>query len=135
MTRVEFYILDSDTTEQRLACVQRLVLQTLGRGKSIHIHTGCASETGQLVRQFQHLREADNITIDHKGEPAPDINVLINMSAEVPFFFSQFETTIEVLHDETQTREMGRERYRYYQERGYPLFHNKVAQEAQLELV
>ena len=135
MTRIEFYILDSDTTEERLACVQRLVMQTLSRGKSIHIHTGCATETRQIIRQFQHLQEADDITIDHKGLPAQDINVLVNMSAEVPFFFSRFETTIEVVHDDTQTRELGRERYRYYQERGYPLFHNKVVQEAQLELV
>ncbi len=135
MTRVEFYILDSANTDERLAWVQRLVLQTLGRGKSVHIHTSCASDTRHLIREFQHLREADHITIDHKGEPEPDIQVLLNMSAEVPFFFSRFETMLEVVHDEQQTREMGRERYRYYQERGYPLFHNKVKQEAQLELV
>ncbi len=135
MTRVEFYILDSSDSADRIACIQRLVLQTLARGKSIHIHTACAVDTRQLIGEFEHLSDADHITIDHKGEPEPNTNVLLNMSAEVPFFFSRFETTLEVVHDETQTRELGRERYRYYQERGYPLFHNKVKAEAQLALV
>lgn len=47
--------------------------------------------------------------------------VLINLSAEVPLFFSRFERVAEIVAGGDQARAHGRERYRFYRERGYQL--------------
>lgn len=133
MTNIQFYILASTDLKDRWAYARRLVVQTLMRGKTVHIHTSCAADTRHFIEYFL---DADNsgerITIDHKGEPDADQQVLLNLSAEVPHFFSSFETTLEVVHSEKNTRDIGRERYRYYQQRGYPLRHYDIQPELEL---
>jgi len=132
MTYIQFYILASDKIEDRWHYTQRLVSQTLRSGKSVHIHTACSQDTRALIERLEsNASDADELVfVDHKGEPEADRQVLINLSEEVPHFFSSFETTLEVIHAEPKAKAVGRERYRYYQDRGYPLRH----QEIQLEL-
>jgi DNA polymerase-3 subunit chi len=150
MTYIQFYILASDKIEDRWHYTQRLVSQSLRRGKSVHIHTACASDTRLLIERLEEgvlekclaTRSSANgrsaneksdidemVFVDHKGEPDADRDVLINLSEEVPHFFSSFETTLEVIHDEPKAKAVGRERYRYYQERGYPLKHQDIQPE------
>lgn len=58
-------------------------------------------------------------------EPVRTDAVLINLASEVPVFFSRFERTLEVIDGQDSIRLDGRARYRFYQERGYPLkYHN-----------
>jgi len=132
MTYIQFYILASDKIEDRWHYAQRLVSQSVRGGKSVHVHTACSNDTRALIEQMEgNSIEADELVfVNHDGEPDADRQVLINLSDEVPYFFSSFETTLEVIHAEPKAKAVGRERYRYYQERGYPLRH----QEIQLEL-
>lgn len=134
MTNIQFYILASAEVGDRWAYARRLVVQTLMRGKTVHIHTSCAADTRMLMAYFLDADSSggERITIDHKGEPDAGQLVLLNLSAEVPHFFSSFETTLEVVHSEKTTRDLGRERYRYYQERGYPLRHYDIQPELDL---
>ncbi|MDR0250131.1 MAG: DNA polymerase III subunit chi [Burkholderiales bacterium] len=61
------------------------------------------------------------ILIDHIAEHDGPAAVLINTQAALPPFFSRFERLAEVVGcDETALAE-GRQRYRFYQERGYEL--------------
>lgn len=129
MTRIEFFILLDTEQDDKIAYGQRLVLQSLARGQSVHVHTACASDTRAMILEFQQVENADRLSVDHKGEPEADPQVLINLAAEVPYFFSRFDVTYEVVHDEARARAMARERYRYYQERGYPLFHHEIQPE------
>ena len=46
---------------------------------------------------------------------------LLNLSDEVPSGFSRFEELIEIVSIEDADRLPGRERFRFYRERGYPL--------------
>lgn len=144
MTYIQFYILASDKIEDRWHYTQRLVSQSVRRGKSVHIHTACADDTHLLLQRLEGSSpEGSNndsdemVFVDHKGlDPTGESNtnrqVLINLSAEVPYFFSSFETTLEIIHDEPQAKAVGRERYRYYQERGYPLKHQDIQPELAL---
>jgi len=132
MTYIQFYILASDKIEDRWHYTQRLVIQSLHAGKSVHIHTASSKDTRVLIEQLETCagNADESVFVDHKGEPESDRQVLINLSEDVPHFFSSFETTLEVIHSEPQAKAVGRERYRYYQERGYPLKHHDI----QLEL-
>lgn len=128
MTRIQFYILASETLEDRWHYAQRLILQSLHSGKSVYVHTACSRDTRMLQDKLENnVPERDErVLVDHRGEPESERHVLVNLSEEVPYFFSSFETTLEVIHDEPAAKAVARERYRYYQERGYPLHHHEI---------
>ena len=48
-------------------------------------------------------------------------DVLVNLTDTVPLFFSRFERVVELIGATDGERALGRERYRFYRDRGYPL--------------
>jgi DNA polymerase-3 subunit chi len=52
---------------------------------------------------------------------------LVHLGHQVAPGFERFERLIEVVGDETAQVEAARARWRYYEERGYPLHHIKAA--------
>jgi DNA polymerase III subunit chi len=54
-------------------------------------------------------------------ERAPHHRVLVNLGAAVPAQFARFERLLEVIGDAPDELASGRERYRYYRDRGYAL--------------
>ena len=61
------------------------------------------------------------VVIGHQAEQCKEQDVLINLCAEVPTFFSRFERVAEIIDKEPQVISAGRERFRFYRDRGYPL--------------
>lgn len=53
----------------------------------------------------------------------PHHQILINLSNESMTEFAQFERVIEIVSKEEQDIVAGRERYKFYKQRGYPLNH------------
>jgi len=134
VTTVQFYIIDSDDTAEQFSYALQLALKHLSLGKHLHIHTRTAQDTRQMQLLFaDKLSHGDErLSIDHKGEPENTREVLLNLSADVPHFFSSFSMTLEIFCTGSNGKEMARERYRYYKSRGYPLLHCEVP--AQLAL-
>ncbi|MDZ4251982.1 MAG: DNA polymerase III subunit chi [Sulfuritalea sp.] len=52
---------------------------------------------------------------------------LLNLSDEVPSGFSRFKELIEIVSIEAADRLPGRERFRFYRERGYPLENRDIS--------
>jgi DNA polymerase-3 subunit chi len=52
--------------------------------------------------------------------------VLINLGEDVPTYFSRFERVMETTGINDSERSAARERYRFYQERGYALNTHKI---------
>jgi DNA polymerase-3 subunit chi len=52
--------------------------------------------------------------------------VLVNLAPQVPEFFSRYERVAEVVDANAERRELSRERYRFYRDRGYKLNTLKV---------
>ncbi|MES9977893.1 MAG: DNA polymerase III subunit chi, partial [Candidatus Thiodiazotropha sp. 6PLUC5] len=61
------------------------------------------------------------VIITHQQDAGAEKDVLINLSQEVPNFFSRFERVAEVIDQEPPVVTAGRERFRFYRDRGYPL--------------
>jgi DNA polymerase-3 subunit chi len=61
---------------------------------------------------------ADSDTVD-----LPHHQVLINLSTSAPAHFARFERLLEIVSLDEADKSAGRERYRFYQQRGYPLTH------------
>jgi DNA polymerase-3 subunit chi len=53
-------------------------------------------------------------------EPTSD-QVLLNLRAERPAFFGRFERLVEIVSDDEDDRVSGRERWKFYRDRGYEI--------------
>lgn len=57
------------------------------------------------------------------AQELPHHQVLVNLSRETPAHFARFERMFEIVSTDEDDLLAGRERYRQYQQRGYPLTH------------
>ncbi len=141
MTRIDFYVLDSDVPARRLDVVCKLTEKAATANERVLIHADDEGLLKMLDEKLWTFRansfvghdivegETGHDNCQHRGvqlstgAPANDRSLLINLAMEVPHFFSRFERTLEIV-DQTETvRDAGRARYRFYQSRGYPLKH------------
>jgi DNA polymerase-3 subunit chi len=53
----------------------------------------------------------------------PHHEILINLAPVTPAHFARFERMFEIISSDDVDKAAGRERYRFYQQRGYPLTH------------
>lgn len=65
--------------------------------------------------------EETPVGIGADTEPAAGYDLMINLTDSVPEFFSRFERVVETTGIDEQQRKLARDRYRFYQERGYAL--------------
>ena len=61
------------------------------------------------------------ILVDHAADHEGPAAVLINLHPSPPPFFSRFERLVEIVGRDDDDAATGRERYRFYRERGYEL--------------
>lgn len=136
MTRVDFYISPNvaPTTRQQLAC--RIAEKAYLKQHQVYLHVPSAEVATQLDTllwifragsfiphaQLQDPHAKDCPVVIGYGEPPSEVHdVLINLADEVPGFFSRFSRVAEIISGDDPTRSKGRERYKFYRERGYPL--------------
>lgn len=135
MTRVDFYIVQGgDTALPLVAC--RLTEKAYRHGHRVYIHTRDVTQAQRLDTLLWTFRAGSFVphalaetpcedttpVFIGADEPAEGLSdVLINLSTDLPLFFSRFERVAEVVADDERARERARERYRFYRERGYPL--------------
>lgn len=58
--------------------------------------------------------------------------LLINMASDVPLFFSHFERVAEIIDQSPEQKQIGRERYRFYRDRGYDLQSHNIAASSEI---
>ncbi len=130
MTVIDFY----HSAEDRLAVVARLVAKEAAARTPLRILTPDEATTDKLdrllwiapatgflphCRMDSPLAAATPVWIDHRLEHAGAATLLVNLHAEPPPFFSRFERLAEVVG--TDDVAAGRQRFRFYRERGYEL--------------
>lgn len=136
MTQVDFYILPEAQGEGRELFACRLAEKAYHLGHFLYIHAGDqeqARRVDELLWTFKPgsfiphgLASGDNggeerIIIGHAGEPPLETDVLINLSPSVPMFFSRFLRVAEIIAGDEEQKRLGRERFRFYRDRGYPM--------------
>lgn len=73
------------------------------------------------VRCGHPLAHQTPILIGDSADEIRSADLLINLSPDWPPCFSRFERLIEVVAQDADDRQAARQRYRFYQERGYAL--------------
>lgn len=134
MTRVDFYFNADDKAE----VARKLAAKAYQAGQCALLYTADdkladALDEGLWAAQqlsfIPHVRSGHPqaaetpILIGASDEGLKAHDLLINLDPERPPLFSRFERLIEIVARDEVDRERARERYRFYQERGYAL-HN-----------
>ncbi|MDA1076781.1 MAG: DNA polymerase III subunit chi [Proteobacteria bacterium] len=138
MTRVDFYILkDLDTSARhRFAC--RLACKATNGGTPVYMNASDQAMAGEIddllwvypdQRMIPHgvqgtgLADGSAVVIGH-GLPKQADGLMINLCDEVPGYFGRFERVAEIVVE--ANREAGRQAYKFYRDRGFPLYHHDL---------
>ncbi len=138
MTRIDFHVNAPD----RLLYACRLVRKAWRSGQRVVV---CCDDPARLAafdtalwtfapEEFvPHVMASDPlasetpVVLSASGEAAPWHDVLVNLGDGPPAGFSRFGRLLEVVGDDGRDRDLGRARYRFYRDRGYPLGTHDVA--------
>lgn len=133
MTRIDFYVIQSGSAEAT-AC--RLAEKAYKLGHRIYIHTRSPEDSARMDDLLWTFRggsfvphgvhpvgedESAPVLVGHDDVPEGECDVLVNLAADVPTFFSRFERVAEVVGSDKASKEQARERFRFYRDRGYEL--------------
>jgi len=141
MTQVDFYILQDSRpgAQSLLAC--RLAEKAFKKGHQVFINTASGQQLKQLDDMLWTFRDGSflphglyeentdsthPVLLGHAIEPEGSSDVLVNLSDDVPAFFSRFNRVAELVGGDERQRESARERYRFYKDRGYTLNTHKL---------
>jgi DNA polymerase-3 subunit chi len=141
MTQVDFYILEDSQPAARALLTCRLSEKAYRQGHQVFIN----AESGQQLKQLDDMlwtfrdgsflphglyeKNADSthpVLLGHGVEPEGPNDVLVNLSNDVPAFFSRFNRVAELVGGDEAQRAAARERYRFYKDRGYSLNTHKL---------
>ncbi len=137
--QVDFYILAQPGQRALFAC--RLAEKIYHLGKRVYIHTPGEHHSQQLDKllwTFQSgsfvphecYRDGDAVhspvVIGHHEQPKLHVDVLINISDEMPMFYSSLARVAEIIDGEDAVKLKGRERFRVYREHGCTMLSHPI---------
>jgi DNA polymerase-3 subunit chi len=141
LTRIFFYYNAAD----RLGAAAALLGKACRQGKSILVYVPDTALAEALDRQLwiapptgfiPHVRDISPLAAETPIVLAADLAAsahderLLNLSAEVPSAFSRFASLIEVVGREDGELREGRQRFRFYKDRGYEIQSFDLAEKA-----
>lgn len=132
MTRVGFYIVESEDAASRFRLALRLTEKAHQQGHRVFINAETESAARELDEQLWSFRPAsflphslypddpkEQICIGWGQEPQTHEDLLINMQLQVPPFIGRFTRVAELVNREPARREALRDSWRHYKQRGY----------------
>ncbi|WP_456374057.1 DNA polymerase III subunit chi [Thiolapillus sp.] len=140
MTRVDFYVLQAGSRGNRYTLAVRLAEKAWHAGHRVLIATDSREDLHHMNRLLWTYRDQNFIPhgilgqadaslnpvlITDEDNPGDEHDVLINLRAAIPEYFSRFERVAECVDQEQL--QLCRDHYRFYQNCGYPLSTHKIA--------
>jgi DNA polymerase III subunit chi len=141
MTRIDFH----SNVPDKIGYVCRLVRKVRAAGCKIAILSRDEQQLRALDEALWNFSEHDflpHVALDDalaaktpivlaaattiEAAEFPHYDVLINLSETMPANFARFTRMLEIVSALKEDHQGGRERYKHYQQRGYPLSHHLV---------
>ncbi len=138
MTQISFF----HGARDRLQAVVAWLARACSDGRQVLVYVPAGERSEQLGRLLwthpatgflPHCRTSDPmaaetpILLAAELDKPPHDKCLLNLSNEIPPGFSRFQHLIEIISVEDEDRLPGRERFRFYRERGYPLENRDIS--------
>jgi DNA polymerase III subunit chi len=139
MTRIDFYF--NVTNKPRL--ISDLIASALRKHRQVTIfedNADKAIKVSEYLWQNKPENFLPNVLVDHAlAADTPVVvhwqenqllqdDMLINLTANEPIFFSRFTHLVELVGEDEQDRVLGRARYKFYRDRGYEIKNIDFAQ-------
>lgn len=135
MTSIDFHTNIAD----KLLYTCRLVRKAVAARHQVAILSSDAAELAALDAALWTFSETDFLPhvrsdhplaaqtpillLPHDAAECPQHQILINISRTTPAHFARFERLLEIISTDETDAASGRERFRHYRQRGYPLAH------------
>jgi DNA polymerase-3 subunit chi len=127
--RVDFYLLQSGSTEAQLQLTCRLCAKTYASGQRAHVVTPDPDTAARLDSLLWHFDDQSFIPHGRIGEPeaegapitigppesAPETDILLNLDTEIPTTTS-CQRVLEVVPADESSRQAARVRYKQYRD-------------------
>ena len=153
MTRIDFYVLQSNDVSAQRTFVCRLIDKAVSNGSRVMVITNNAEESQVLDRLLWEFKPEsyipheklhtnieltttttpttttknnEPVAISHEFDDARHHDMLINMCLNIPKQFSRFERVAEIVDQRDIILSASRRNYTYYKERGYPIHTHKL---------
>jgi DNA polymerase-3 subunit chi len=138
VTSIDFYF----NAEDRLQVACRLAAKAFSQQKRLVIYAPEGDTAGRVDKMLwtwqaigfvPHVAATDELAAETpvliaSGEETPaGCGLLLNLSSGTPPHFARFERLFEVVSAGEAERAVARERYRFYQERGYKIANHDLA--------
>lgn len=141
MTKVDFYILQSNTDEAVWDFSCRLLEKAVRQGHRIFLHTNDSEESKHLDELLWRFKPesyiphavADEdyeqdmpIVISHTDKMDGHEDVLVNLSSRIPSDFARFSRFAQVVNQAPERLDSSRRHFAFFKDRGYPIEVNKL---------
>jgi DNA polymerase-3 subunit chi len=132
--RVDFYVLSDPASEASLRLACRLAEKAHRMGLRVHVHSASAEQAHRLDDLLWTFRAGSFLPHALVSEGAPQDypirigwdpadaqqgDLLINLATGVAPFYAGFQRVAELVGPSEAERAAGRDRYRFYRERGH----------------
>jgi DNA polymerase-3 subunit chi len=139
--KVDFYVIETANRTQALRELCLLLEAPYAEKQPIHIHVASDHEAEQLDKLMWTYRDdsflahqiitAENdaaapIQISTQTPPFGTQQVLVNLSNEIPAFYTQFTRVIELVYTNPTVQQAARDRFKSYREQGCELNTHKM---------
>ena len=147
MTKVDFYVLPDQAIQQRYLFACRLIEKAYRMGNQIFVHGSSPQQLErmdellwshrpasflphQVIETAEQLQPGHQIVLGTGTPPEHYHDVLINLSNQVPDFFSRFERVSEIVIEHDKIKQATRNNFRFYRERGYEVNTHQMREQA-----
>lgn len=132
MTEIIFYTF----ADNPIDVARRVAAKAFAQGRQVMIFAPDANVADSIDRLLwtapalgfvPHCRDTDSLAnetpvlIGTRPDALKSADLMINLHHEHPPAFARFERLVEIIDQTDEGRKRGRERYRFYQSRGYAL--------------
>lgn len=137
MTSVDFYVLASQTPQDQWHFACRLLEKAVEKNNSVLLFANDeqhARQLDELIWTFRPdafiphalLDAADApancpVSITWQDNPGHHHDVMINLSHNIPAFFSRFRRYVSIVVQHDQVLDYTRHHYKFLKDRGYPV--------------
>ena len=140
MTESVFYILNSSQPRERYIVACKITEKAYKLGKRVFILTSTAEESQALDNLLWSFKQGSFIPheiVDSTQQQTTEVlpnsvligaststtsaTVLINLSTELPDNMDRFERIVEIIDQDVQIKQAGRQRYKAYQSQNFQL--------------
>ena len=139
--KIDFYILEAASGQKSLHFACQLLEQAYADKQRVYVNASSREEAERLDALLWTYRDDSfiphnlyhpvedhppPIQIGHDTAPDNHNGVLINLSREVPAFYSRFNHLIEIVLSDPVVQQLARTRYKQYRDQGHEIKTIKV---------